>query len=129
MNKILSFLLFLIGCSSANSQSCDLCGKWSFNRFEYAGYVTTNCESTAQQIFNSKDITIKDNYFAKTYIMDNSANIFDNVNIMYGEFNSDENAQVFFIKSGNQIIETFYMPTPDTIYLLSDGCRFYFKRN
>ena len=111
MNKILSFLLFLIGCSSANSQSCDLCGKWSFNRFEYAGYVTTDCESTAQRVYTNTSVKI------------------DVQNVTVGKYDPDENAQVFFIKSGNQIIETFYIPTPDTIYLLSDGCRFYFKRN
>lgn len=42
MNKILLFFAFLIGCSSANSQSCDLCGNWSFDRFDYAGYITTD---------------------------------------------------------------------------------------
>ena len=36
--KSIAFFVFLIGCSSANSQSCDLCGNWSFDRFEYAGH-------------------------------------------------------------------------------------------
>ncbi len=129
MKKIIVFFAFLVGCSSANSQSCDLCGNWSFDRFEYAGHITTDCEGIAQQIFKDTNITISDNYFAKTYITDNSANTFNNVNIIYGEFDSGKNAQVIFITSGDKLIEKLYKSTKNTVYLSLDGCDFYFKRD
>ena len=44
MKKIIAFFVFLIGCSSVYSQSCDLCGNWSFDKFEYVGHITTDCE-------------------------------------------------------------------------------------
>lgn len=109
MNKILLFLVFLIGCSSANSQSCNLCGKWSFERYEYAGYITTDCKDTAHRFY--KNISIKT----------------DVHNVALGEYDLDEGAQVLFIKTDTNSTEKFYMLNQDSIYILSDGCRFYFK--
>ncbi len=129
MKKIIAFFAFLIGCSSANSQSCDLCGNWSFDRFEYAGYITTDCEGTARQFFNGTSIIVTDNHFAKTYSTDNSANMFDNVNFIYGDFDSDENAQVIIVKTEDKVIEKLYKLSTHTIYLSLDGCHFYFTRN
>ena len=110
MNKILLFFAFLIGCSSANSQSCDLCGNWSFDRFDYAGYITTDCESTAQHFYTNTSIKI------------------DVQNVTVGEYDSDEHAQEFFVKTNNDLTEKFYLSNQDSIYILSDGCRFYFNR-
>lgn len=110
MNKILLFLVFLVGCSSANSQSCDLCGNWSFDRFEYAGYITTDCESTAQH------------FYANTYIK------IDVRNFTVGEYDLDEKAQELFVKTEDNLTEKFYVSSKDSIYIFLDGCRFYFKR-
>lgn len=110
MNKVLLFLVFLVGCDSANSQSCDLCGNWSFDRFEYAGYITTDCESTAQYFYKSAYIKI------------------DVQNVTVGEYDSDEHAQEFFVKTNDDLTEKFYLSNQDSIYILSDGCRFYFNR-
>ncbi len=127
MNKILSLLVFLVGCSSANSQSCDLCGKWSFERFEYVGHITTDCEDTASHFYKNSYIEIDKNSFA--YYTYDTQNEIKDTHIIFGEYDYDENAQEFFIKSGDKTIETFYKSAPNTIYLLSDGCRFYFKKN
>ena len=110
MNKILLFLVFLVGCDSANSQSCDLCGNWSFDRFDYAGYITTDCESTAQYFYKNAYIKI------------------DVRNFTVGEYDSDEHAQEFFVKTNDDLTEKFYLSNQDSIYILSDGCRFYFNR-
>ena len=110
MKKIIVFFAFLVGCSSANSQSCDLCGNWSFDKFEYAGYITTNCESTAQHFYKNAHIKI-------------------NVrNFTVGEYDLEENAQELFVKTNNDLTEKFYLSSQDSIYVLSDGCRFYFNR-
>lgn len=111
MKKIITFFAFLIGCSSANSQSCDLCGNWSFDRFEYAGHITTDCESTAQH------------FSASTYIK------IDVRNFTVGEYDLDEKSQELFVKTDDNLTEKFYVSNQDSIYILLDGCRFYFKRN
>ncbi|MBQ6735945.1 MAG: hypothetical protein IJQ90_00460 [Alphaproteobacteria bacterium] len=110
MKKIIAFFAFLIGCSSANGQSCDLCGNWSFNRFEYAGYITTDCKSTAQNFYKNTSIKIEVH------------------NTTIGEYDPDEDAHELFVKTGDDLIEKFYVSSQDSIYILSDGCRFYFKR-
>ena len=110
MNKILLLLVFLVGCGSVNSQSCDLCGNWSFDRFEYAGYITTDCESTAQRFYTNTSVKI------------------DVQNVTVGEYDLEENAQELFVKTNNDLTEKFYLSNQDSIYILSDGCRFYFNR-
>jgi len=111
MNKILLFLVFLVGCGSADSQSCALCGNWSFDRFEYAGYITTDCKSAAQHFYKNAHIKI------------------DVRNFTVGEYDLEENAQELFVKTNNDLTEKFYLSNQDSIYILSDGCRFYFKKN
>ena len=111
MNRFLLFLVFLIGCSHINSQSCDLCGKWSFDRFEYAGHITTDCEYGAQHFYEKTSIKIDSN------------------NMIIGEYDFEENATVFFIKTDSIAPEKFYMLDPDSIYVFADGCRFYFKKD
>ncbi len=110
MNKILLFLVFLVGCDSADSQSCDLCGNWSFDRFEYAGYITTDCKGTAQRFYTNTSVKI------------------DVQNVTVGEYDLEENAQELFVKTNNDLTEKFYLSSQDSIYILSDGCRFYFNR-
>lgn len=119
--------MFLIGCSLADSQSYDLCGKWSFERFEYAEYITTDCEDTANRFYKNTSVVIDKNSFSRTY--GKSLNEIKNTHIVFGEYDSDENAQEFLIKKNDKTIETFYKFAPNSIYLLSDGCRFYFKQD
>ena len=111
MKKIIVFFVFLIGCSSANSQSCDLCGDWSFDRFEYAEHITTDCEGTAQRFYVDTSVKI------------------DVHNVTVGEYDLDENAQKFFVKIDNDSTEKFYVSGQDSIYILLDGCRFYFQKD
>ncbi|MBQ7409231.1 MAG: hypothetical protein IJV03_01560 [Alphaproteobacteria bacterium] len=111
MKKIIVFFAFLVGCSSVDNQSCDLCGNWSFDKFEYAGYITTDCENTAQHFYKNAHIKI------------------DVHNITVGEYDLEENAQELFVKTNNDLTEKFYLSNQDSIYILSDGCRFYFKKN
>ena len=111
MKKIIAFFVLLIGCSSVYSQSCDLCGKWSFDRFEYAGHITTDCESTARHFYANTSVKI------------------DTHNVTVGEYDLDEKAQKFFVKTDDGSTEKFYMQHQESIYIFSDGCRFYFKKN
>ena len=111
MNKILLFLVFLVGCGSADSQSCDLCGKWSFDRFEYVGHITTDCEGAAQNFYKNAHIKI------------------DVRNFTVGEYDLEENAQELFVKIDDDLTEKFYVSDRDSMYVFSDGCRFYFKRD
>lgn len=128
MNKFFMFFMLLIGCASTNIPSCDLCGRWSFERFDYTGYITTDCEDTANRFYKNTSIIIDKNSFSKTYYTDNIQNEIIGVHIVLGEYDKDEGSQELFIKSENQTIETLYKLTPNTFYLLSDGCRFYFKK-
>ena len=111
MKRLVLFCVFLIGCVPTDSKSCEFCGKWSFDRFEYAGYITTDCESTAQH------------FYANTYIK------IDVRNFTVGEYDLDEKAQELFVKTDDNLTEKFYVSNQDSIYILLDGCRFYFKRN
>ena len=47
MKRLVLFCVFLIGCVPADSKSGEFCGKWSFDRFEYAGYITADCDGMA----------------------------------------------------------------------------------
>ena len=58
MKKIITYFVLLFGCSSVYSQSCDLCGHWSLDTFEYTGHITTDCESTAQHFYKNASIKI-----------------------------------------------------------------------
>ena len=49
-------------------------------------------------------------------------------NVTVGEYDSDEHAQEFFVKTNDDLTEKFYLSNQDSIYILSDGCRFYFNR-
>jgi len=110
MKKIIAFFAFLIGCSSVYSRSCDLCGNWSFDRFEYAGNITTDCEGTAQHFYKNTSIKI------------------DVHDTAVGEYDLDEKAYELFVKTYDGSTEKFYLSSKDSIYILSDGCRFYFNR-
>ena len=111
MKKFIVFFVFLIGCSSIDSQSCDLCGNWSFDKFEYAGHITTDCENTANHFYK--------NFFVKL----------DVHNISVGEYDLEENAQELFVKNNDDLTEKFYVSSQDSVYILSDGCRFYFRKD
>ena len=56
MKRLVLFCVFLIGCVPADSKSCEFCGKWSFDRFEYAGYITADCDGMAQSYLKPSKI-------------------------------------------------------------------------
>lgn len=65
MKKIVLVCVFLIGYVPADSKSCESRGKWSFDRFEYAGYITADRKYVAQNLYentsfeiNSSNVTI-----------------------------------------------------------------------
>ena len=111
MKRLVLFCVFLIGCSSTDSKSCEFCGKWSFDRFEYAGYITADCDWMAQS------------YYENTAVEINAANI------TIGDFYIDENAQEILVKKDTGTIEKFYVANSDLIYVYLDGCKFYFQRD
>ena len=111
MKKIIAFFVFLVGCSSVYSQSCDLCGNWSFDKFEYVGHITTDCASTAKYFYKNTSIKIDIN------------------NATVGKYDSEEKAQELFVKIDDSLTEKFYVSNRDSMYIFSDGCRFYFKKN
>ena len=111
MKKIVLFCVLLAGCVPADSKSCEFCGKWSFDRFEYAGYITADCDGMAQS------------YYQNTSVEINSSNI------VIGDFNVDEKAQEILVKKDTDTTEKFYAPSLDSIYVYLDGCKFYFRRD
>lgn len=129
MIKAVVFSVCLLGCVPAHGKSCDVCGKWSFQRFEYSGYTTTDCANTARHFYDGTYFIIDQNRFFKTYSTDSTPNEIDNVDIVVADYDSDENAQIIIVKSDSGITERFYKTESDTVYLYSDGCKFYFKRH
>ena len=111
MKKIVLVCVFLIGCVPADSKSCEFCGKWSFDRFEYAGYITADCDWMAQS------------YYENTAVEINAANI------TIGDFDVDENAQEILVRKDTDTTDKFYAPNPYSIYVYLDGCKFYFQRD
>ncbi len=128
MKKVVVFFTVLLGCIPAQGQSCDLCGKWHFERFEYSGRITTDCADTAQRFYDDTYFIIGQHHFFKTYMADNTPNEFDDVDIVGAGYDSNESTDIILVKSNNDITEKLYKTKPDTIYLDSDGCKFYFKR-
>ena len=110
MKRLVLFCVFLIGCVPADSKSCEFCGKWSFDRFEYAGYITADCDGMAQS------------YYENTGVEINAANI------ILGGYDDDEKAQEILVKKDTDTTEKFYVANSDLIYIYSDGCKFYFQR-
>lgn len=111
MKKIVLVCVFLIGCTPTDGKSCEFCGKWSFDRFEYAGYITADCDGMAQGYYENTAVEI------------------NNSNITIGGFDVDENAQEILVKKDADTTEKFYVANSDLIYIHSDGCRFYFQRD
>ena len=111
MKRLVLFCALLIGCVPTDSKSCEFCGKWSFDRFEYAGYITADCDGMVQSYY--KDTTIEIN----------------NSNITIGDFDVDEKAQEILVKKDTDTTEKFYAPSLDSIYVYLDGCKFYFRRD
>ena len=111
MKRLVLFCVFLIGCVPADSKSCEFCGKWSFDRFEYSGYITADCDGMAQS------------YYENTAVEINAANI------ILGGYDNDEKAQEILVKKDTGTTEKFYVANPDLIYIHSDGCKFYFQRD
>ena len=89
MNKILLSLVLLIGCSHDDNRSCDLCGKWSFERVEYGGYTTTDCKDIAHRFYKNSYIVLNQNSFTKTYYTDGIQNENKNIQITVSEYDSD----------------------------------------
>lgn len=111
MKRLVLFCVFLIGCVPTDSKSCEFCGKWSFDRFEYAGYITADCVGMAQS------------YYENTAVEINAANI------ILGGYDNDEKAQEILVKKDTDTTEKFYVANTDLIYIHSDGCKFYFQRD
>ena len=111
MKRLVLFCVFLIGCSSTDSKSCEFCGKWSFDRFEYAGYITADCDLMELSYFENTAVEIKA------------------ANIIIGGYDNDEKAQEILVKKDTDTTEKFYVANPDLIYIYLDGCKFYFQRD
>ena len=79
--------------------------------FWQAGRITTDCANTAQNSYKNVSINL------------------DVHNITVGKYDLDENAQELFVKNDDGLTEKFYVSDRDSIYVFSDGCRFYFKRD
>ena len=91
MKKIVLFCVFLIGCVPADSKSCEFCGKWSFDRFEYAGHITADCDGMAQS------------YYENTAVEINAANI------ILGGYDNDEKSQEILVKKKIQTQQKNFM--------------------
>lgn len=126
MKKYLLALL-LIGCTSANAQSCEYCGEWRYSGFEYANRITTDCQDVARD-FEDTNITIGENFFYHTYSMDNTPKQINNVDIVGVSMDEYENVPAVLVLKDSKVIQKLYVVTPDTIYMYLDGCRFYFRR-
>ena len=111
MKRLVLFCVFLIGCVPTDSKSCEFCGKWSFDRFEYAGHITADCDGMAQS------------YYENTAVEINAANI------ILGGYDNDEKSQEILVKKDTDTTEKFYVANTDLIYIHSDGCKFYFQRD
>ena len=111
MKRLVLFCVFLTGCVLTDSKSCEFCGKWSFERFEYVDRITADCEGIAQR------------YYENTSVEINSSNI------IIGGYDNDEKAQEILVKKDTDTTEKFYSPSSDSIYVYLDGCKFYYRRD
>ena len=111
MKKIVLFCVLLTGCVPTDGKSCEFCGKWSFDGFEYTDHITADCKGMAQS------------YYENTFVEINGSNI------VTGGYDKDENAQEILVKKDTDITETFYSTNFDLIYVYLDGCKFYFRRD
>ena len=80
MKKIVLFCVLLTGCVPTDGKSCEFCGKWSFDRFEYTDHITADCKGMAQS------------YYENTFVEINGSNI------VTGGYDKDENAQEILVK-------------------------------
>lgn len=126
MKKYLLALL-LIGCMSANAQSCEYCGELRYSGFEYANRITTDCQDVARD-FEDTNITIGENFFYHTYSMDNTPKQINNVDILGVPMDEYENVPAVLVLKDSKVIQKLYVVAPDTMYMYLDGCRFYFRR-
>ncbi len=127
MRKHLFILLLLIGCTPTHGQSCEYCGKWLYAGFEYASRITADCQNIAYN-FENTNIAIGENYFNHTYSIDNTPKDICDVGVIKIPLDKYENVPAILILKDNKIVQKLYISAPNKIYMLLDGCRFYFDR-
>ncbi len=127
MKKYIIVLLLLIGCMPTYSQSCEYCGDWIYSGFQYAGLVTVDCQAVSHD-FENTNIHIKENSFRQTYSVDNRQKQIDGIDIIKVAADEYENAPSILVSKDGNVVQKLYIVAPDEIYILSDGCRFYFSR-
>lgn len=106
---LVSMLCFVANHAYAGDELHDFSGKWVFDRFEYVGYVTTDCEETAARIYQNAEVN------------------FGNQNFDIKE-SGTPNTYVIKVTEAGKYQETYHYAPPDTLYIFEDGCRFYFKQ-
>lgn len=127
MKKHIFILLLLIGCAPTHGQSCEYCGEWLYSGFEYASRITADCQDMTHY-FEDAHITIGENFFNHTYSIDNTPKQIIDVNIITVPADEYENTPAIWISKDNTVVQKLYTAVPDTIYIMLDGCRFYFNR-
>ncbi len=124
-NIILGLGALLFGLSAC-SQKCDYCGVWNYEKYEYAGRITTNCAETSKLFVNSSIYLDKD-VVSVTYNIDNAQVRIENPEIELLPAN-ENNLYAIVIKQDGIEKEKFYFISPDVLYISRDGCNFYFTR-
>lgn len=127
MKKHLFILPLLIGCAPTHGKSCEYCGEWLYARVEYASRITADCQDMAHY-FEDAHITIGENFFYHTYSIDNTPKQIIDVDIITVPADEYENVPAILISKDNKVVQELYIAAPDKVYMLLDGCRFYFER-
>ncbi len=127
MKHIFITPLSLFFCLTAFAQSCDYCGTWVYDRFEYAGRITTDCDANSKWFSDDSTIVLTENSFTKSYYINIPKSTIDNVTIEMRSAEYWDDDEIVIKKAGTEI-ESFLFAPPDTLYLSRDGCNFYFKR-
>lgn len=120
-------LMLLIGCVPAHGRLCEYCGEWRYSGFEYANRVTADCQDIAHD-FEMSSITIGENFFRNTYSIDNRQKQIDDIDIIKVPVDEYENVPAVLVSKDSKVVQKLYIFGPDKIYILLDGCRFYFNR-
>jgi hypothetical protein len=111
----------------AIGQSCEFCGEWVYEGFEYGTGITTDCEGTAEEFYKGFKFNLSSNGLNLSYHISSPPPYSYNSDIVFQKSTEYPGSYESAYNSKNRIVGTFHLISSNILYLSQDGCRFYFK--
>jgi hypothetical protein len=129
MKKIIFLFFVTIYCAPVAGQSCEFCGEWIYEGFEYETGITTDCEGTAEEFYKGFKFNLSSNKLGLANHISSPPPYSYNSDIVFQKSKNGSGLYESVYDANSMIVGTFHLISSNILYLSQDGCRFYFIRN